>query len=140
MTTATIHARAAALLQLLHAECDALVRERNAYKSLDTEALLSRLTERAAFVDITAERGRALLQSLDGVARDADLIKLLADVRRAARTLFALEAENKALIERTRAVLSGVLDAVAPAAKTYDLRGMRKARPIDVYARVSRRV
>ena len=80
------------------------------------------------------------MQSLDGVARDADLIKLLADVRRAARTLFALEAENKALIERTRAVLSGVLDAVAPAAKTYDLRGMRKARPIDVYARVSRRV
>lgn len=133
-------ALATRLAALLRAECVAVEQERAAYQSLDANALIHRLTERAAFVEKAQRLGRDVEQALVDQERTAALKDALFAVRQASKTLFRLEEENKALIARTQKVLGGVVDAVAPAARTYDLKGQQRSRPIAAYARVSRRV
>ncbi len=137
---ATPLAQANALLGLLRGECLALEQERVAYQALDATRLIARLTDRAAFVEKAARQSQALEAALVGVERDRPLADALFAIRTASKRLFRLEQENKALIERTHKVVAGVLDAVAPAARTYDLKGQQRSRPIAAYARVSRRV
>lgn len=133
-------ALATRLVALLRAECVALEQERAAYQALDANALISRLTDRAAFVEKAQSLGAKVEQALVGQERTPALKDALFAVRQASKALFRLEEENKGLIARTQKVIHGVVDAVAPPARTYDLKGQQRSRPIAAYARVSRRV
>lgn len=128
------------LCAMIHAECAALEHERIAYRTLDSAALLTRLTDRAVFQDRASRLSRDLHDALVETERTPTLRDALTAVRRSSRVMFELARQNQALVTRTSTLLGGVIDAVSPAPKTYDLRGHKRSRPAAAYARVSRRV